>query len=60
MNAQNMILGVLRNMPQFVLRRMAGAPLEIDGNVLDANIQIIANMAASQAGDPPETVADWR
>ena len=60
MNAQNMILGLLRNMPQFVLRRMAGAPLQIDGNVLDANIQIVASMAASQAGDPPETIADWR
>ena len=60
MSAQNMILGMLRNMPQFILRRIAGAPLEIDGNVLDANIQIVANMAAAEAGDPPETVAEWR
>ena len=60
MSVQNMILGVLRNMPQFVLRRLAGAPLEIDGNVLDTNIQIVANMAAAEAGDPPESVAEWR
>lgn len=60
MNVQNLILGVLRNMPQFVLRKMAGPRLEIDGNVLDANIQIVANMAEAQAGDPPATVAEWR
>lgn len=60
MSVQNLILGVLRNMPQFVLRKMAGPKLEIDGRVMDANIQIIANMAASQAGDPPETVDAWR
>lgn len=60
MSLQNMILGVLRNMPQFVLRRMAGAPLEIDGHVLDANIQIVANMAAAEGTAPPETVAQWR
>ena len=60
MNIQNMILGVLRNMPQFVLRRIAGAPLEIDGNVLDVNIQIVANMAAANAGDPPATLTEWR
>ena len=60
MSVQNMILGVLRNTPQFILRRLAGTPLEIDGNVLDANIQIVANMAAAEAGDPPNTVAEWR
>ena len=60
MSAQNIILAVLRNMPQFILRRMAGPALEIDGNVLDTNLQILANMAAANAGDPPETVAAWR
>ncbi len=60
MSLQNLILGVLRSMPHFITRRIAGAPLEIDGNVLDANIQIVANMAAADAGDPPETVAAWR
>lgn len=60
MSIQNLILGVLRNMPKFVLRRIAGAPLEIDGNVLDVNIQIIAKMAAANAGDPPATLTEWR
>lgn len=60
MSVQNMILGVLRNAPHFIRRRMAGPPLEIDGNVLDANIQIVANMAAAEAGEPPATAAEWR
>ena len=60
MSVQNLILGVLRNMPQFILRHMAGPAVEIDGNRLDANIQIVANMAAAEAGDPPETVEAWR
>ncbi|MDG1690870.1 MAG: alpha/beta hydrolase [Alphaproteobacteria bacterium] len=60
MSVQNLILGVLRNSPNFVKRRFAGAPIEIDGNVMDANIQIMANMAAAEAGDPPSTVEAWR
>lgn len=60
MSVQNLILGVLRNSPQFIVRKLAGAPLEIDGNVMDANIQIVANMAAADAGDPPASVAEWR
>lgn len=60
MGLQNLVLGLLRNLPAGMKRRLAGAPLEIDGNVLDANLQIVANMAARQAGDPPETVAAWR
>ena len=64
MSVQNMILGVLRNTPQILLRRMAGAALEIDGNRLDANLQIVANMAAAEAekpgASPPATVAEWR
>lgn len=60
MTTQNMILGVLRNAPRFIVRRMAGTPIEIDGNVMDANIQIVANMAAAQNRPPPQSLQDWR
>ena len=64
MSIQNLILGILRNSPQVLLRRLAGPALEIDGNRLDANIQIIANMAAAEAAKPdskpPATVQEWR
>ena len=60
MGLQNMVLGLLRNLPAGMKRRLAGAPLEIDGHVLDANLQIMANMAAKQAGDPPDTVEGFR
>jgi len=41
-------------LPKRVLRRMAGDPLEIDGNVLDLQMQVFANAAAKQqsAADP--------
>ena len=46
------------------MRRLAGPPLEIDGHVLDANVQIVANMAAAEAAKnntkPPETLEEWR
>mgnify|MGYP006433112535 FL=1 len=60
MSLQNLILGVLRNSPDFLKRRLAGEPVEIDGNVMDTNIQIVANMSAAEAGDPPTTVDAWR
>jgi acetyl esterase len=60
MTVQNLILGVLRNSPSFLKRRLAGPPVEIDGNVMDANIQIMANMAAAEGGDPPSSVETLR
>jgi len=56
MTVQKFMLGVFKNLPPFIVRRMAGAPLEIDGNVLDANIQIVANQAAN-AERPTELAA---
>ena len=52
MSLQNLILGVLRNSPGFLKRRLAGAPVEIDGR---AEIQegfknhIVTNL--QQAGE---------
>ena len=57
MGIQNLILGALRRAPHSLIAKMAGQPIEVDGHVMDANIQILANMAAKQAanGPPPPT-----
>lgn len=47
MSRDRVILSVLKQLPKFVLRRIAGPALEIDGNTLDANIQILAKIAGS-------------
>ncbi len=49
---QRLIMWVLKNTPNFILRLMAGKPLDIDGNRLDVNMQIVANLAARNALDP--------
>ncbi len=56
MTVQKFMLGVFKHLPPFIVRRMAGAPFEIDGNVLDANIQLVANQAAN-AETPTELAA---
>lgn len=49
MNIEQIILRVFKHLPSPVLRMMAGPPLEIDGNSLDANIQIVSKKAPINA-----------
>ena len=49
MNVQNLILSALRRAPRRLVRHMAGPPIEVDGFVMDSNIQILANLAAKRA-----------
>jgi len=60
MGLQNLILGALRRAPKAIVKKMAGAPISVDGHVMDANLQILANLAAKQAGEPPASVAEMR
>ena len=60
---QNFILGLLRRAPRGVVNKMAGPPISVDGYTMDANIQILANLAARRAQektDPPQSLADIR
>ncbi len=43
-------------LPKRLLRRIAGAPLVIDGNTLDLQMQAFATLAMKRAGDGPPTV----
>jgi len=47
MNKDRVILGILKNLPNFIVQRLAGPAVEIDGNRLDANIQLLAKMAGT-------------
>lgn len=61
MNIQRLVLGTLKRVPHFILRRMAGPPLVIDGNVLDANIHLLANLSPTrEEGDGPPTPVELR
>ncbi len=57
MNIQKLILGLLKRLPSFVVRRMAGAPLVIDGNTLDPHIHLLARQAENQETDFSDIVA---
>ena len=46
MSAQNLIIDLLRILPKRILRFLAGTPKQIDGNILDPNIQIISNLSS--------------
>ena len=48
-NVQNLIFSALRRAPRRLVRHMAGPPIEVDGFVMDSNIQILANLAAKRA-----------
>ena len=62
MSVQNLILSAMRMMPLGLARKMAGAPVRVDGYELDAHIQLLANLSAKNmdAKAPPETLADIR
>ena len=60
MSLQNLILDALRRAPTFITQKLAGPPLSIDGHELDPNLQILANMAAKQAGEPPQNAVEMR
>ena len=47
MSKDRVILGILKNLPNFIVQRLAGPAVEIDGNRLDANIQLLAKMAGT-------------
>ena len=51
---QSYIIWIMKNLPNFILRLIAGKPLDIDGNRLDVNLQIVANMAARNAPESGE------
>ena len=53
MSRDKVILSVLKQLPKFVLRRLAGPAVVIDGNTLGANIQILAKIAG-----PPKAESD--
>ncbi len=53
MSKDRVILGILKNLPNFIVQRLAGPAVEIDGNRLDANIQLLAKMAGT-----PEAATD--
>ncbi len=58
MNMQRLILGVLKNLPSPLVQLMAGSPLAIDGHKLDANMQLLAKMAAGAPA--PEGLEEMR
>ena len=47
-------------LPGRVLRRMAGEPIEIDGNTLDLQMQVVANAAGRQQSDAELTLEEMR
>ena len=47
MSKDRVILGILKNLPNFIVQRLAGPAVEIDGNRLDANIQLLEKMAGT-------------
>lgn len=47
MSKDRVILGILKNLPNFIVQRLAGPAVEIDGNRLDANIQLLAKIAGT-------------
>ena len=51
MSVQNFILSALRRAPRGLVQKMAGPPIEVDGFAMDANIQILANLAAKRAAE---------
>ena len=53
MNSERMVMSLLKNLPGFIVRRMAVPPVVIDGNVMDPNIQLLSKMAGT-----PEPEAD--
>lgn len=60
MSLQNLLLNLLRHAPRSLLRKLAGPPLVIDGNELDVNVQIVANLAAKNPGPKPTTLEEYR
>ena len=62
MNLQLLVLDTLRHTPHWLLRLFAGAPLDIDGNRLDMNMQVLAKLSArgSSTSDAPPSVDDIR
>ena len=62
MNLQLLVLDTLRHTPHWLLRLFAGAPLAIDGNRLDMNMQVLAKLSArgSSTSDAPPSVDDIR
>ena len=47
MSKDRVILGILKNLPNFIVQRLAGPAVEIDGNRLDANIQLLAKISGT-------------
>jgi acetyl esterase len=45
MSMQRLIVSLLKNLPNGLVKSLAGQPLVIDGNTLDPNIQILAKLA---------------
>ena len=62
MNLRLLILDTLRSMPHGLLTWVAGEPLEIDGNRLDMNMQVLAKLSTrgSNTSDGPPRLDDIR
>ncbi len=55
-----LIIYILKHLPKFIIRLIAGKPEIIDGNQLDPNIQIVAKIAANKISNNRITVEDYR
>ena len=62
MNLQLLIIDTLRTLPHWLLKLFVGRPLEIDGNRLDMNMQVLAKLSArgSNASDGAPSLDDIR
>ena len=60
MTIENIILYILKHLPKFVIRFLAGKPEIIDGFQLDSNIQIVAKIADKKISKERITVEDYR
>ena len=60
MKLQNLLIDLFRILPKKVLRYLAGDPVQIDGNTLDVNIQLISNLSAKENRKKLVTPDDYR
>lgn len=59
-NIDRLAARTVSHLPEPLLRKVAGEPLEIDGNILDLQMQAFAALAPKQSGDEELTPASLR
>ncbi len=60
MKFQNLFIDLLRILPKKVLRYLAGNPIQIDGNTLDINMQIISKLSSKENRKKLVSTNDYR